>query len=177
MKEIYLFGSSCTWLAITGCLTSRAGQHHISQFRASLDLARQPPPTLAKKNILFIGSIICAAFCHKPPHIESLIAYAWNLFIYCSRPQYFDKKLLHGLLPLATSYRELESLTGASYCFWKFIILTPDFSLKKGIYQVDPAFARLLVTVFLTSRAWQSYGSLFGIYIFFLISRPQTFGR
>ena len=40
-----------------------------------------------------------------------------------------------------------------SYCFWEFIILTPDFSLKKGIYQVDTAFARLLVTVFLSSRA------------------------
>ena len=104
----------------------------------------------------FIGPIICAACCHKPPHIESLVIYAWKVSIFGSCPQYYYEGLLYW-----QSYSWLVAIdfliSRAGKPHGSLIILTPASSLRKGIYQPDPAFARLVVTYCLASRAsWQS---------------------
>lgn len=141
-------------------LLSQASSHRERDILLTLDLDNRLRRLWRK----FIGPIICAACCHKPPHIESLVIYAWKVSIFGSCPQYYDEGLLYWTiifmacchwLPHIESWK--ASRKPLFVLVWKFIILTPASSLRKGIYQPDPAFARLVVTYCLASRAsWQS---------------------
>ena len=142
MKGICLFGPSRALLAITSCLTSRAGKHLSGLLRLHLI------PTIAfvaYEGNLFIGLIIRTVCCRKPPHVKSSVAYTRNLFLalvhstmtrnHCVEPSYA------WLVAIGCLISRAGEPHGSLFCFvfWKYIYLDTSFIIYEGNLSTRPS--------------------------------------